>query len=169
MEKIIRKKVVYHLESNNLLSQQQHGFRTNRSCLTQLLEYLFDLENALDDGECVDTVYLDCRKAFDTVPHQHLIAKAQCMGIENQILQWITDFLLERMQRVSVQGRYSSWRDVWSGVPQGSVLGPTLFLMYIDDLLKGMKSSGKLFADDAKVYRRIRSPNDMTDLQDDTS
>ena len=156
------KKAWIPLSPNNLLSQQQHGFWTKRSCLTQLLEYLFDLENALDEGECVDTLYLDCRKAFDTVPHQHLMAKAQSMGIENQFLKWITDFLSECKQRVSVQGCYSSWRDVWSGVSQGSVLG--LFLMYIDDLLEGLKSSGKLFADDAKVYRRIRNPNDMTDL-----
>ena len=137
------------------------------SCLTQLLEYLYELENARDDGENVDALYLDCRKAFDTVPHGHLIAKVRGMGIEGNILKWISDFLRGREQRVSVQGCYSGWRDVWSGVPQGSVLGRTLFLIYINDLLENLQSPGKLFADDAKVYRRMKSPNDRTILQED--
>ena len=89
------------------------------------------------------------------------------MGIDDTVLRWITNFLAEREQRVMIQGCQSRWRRVWSGVPQGSVLGPTLFLIYIDDLLEGLNSSGKLFADDAKVYRRIRSPSDMTVLQND--
>ena len=75
MEKLIRKRVMEHLESTNFLSTQQHGFRSKMSCLTQLLEYMFDLENALNEGDCIDALYLDCRKAFDTVPHEHLLAK----------------------------------------------------------------------------------------------
>ena len=89
------------------------------------------------------------------------------MGIEGDIINWISDFLRGREQRVSVQGYCSSWRDVWSGVPQGSVLGPTLFLMYINDLLDDLQSPGKLFADDAKVFRRLKSPDDRAILQED--
>ena len=159
--------MVDYLESNDLLSQRQHGFRSSRSCLTQLLEYLFDLESALDDGDCVDTLYLDCCKAFHTVPQEHLIAKVRRMGIDGPILHWIFDFLTGREQRVLVRGCHSRWRDVSSGVPQGSVLGPTLFLVYINDILEGLHSSEKPLADDAKVYRRIRSPNDRKDLQED--
>ena len=99
--------MVDYLESDDLLSQQRHGFRSSRSCLTQLLEYLFDLENAVDDGNCVDTLYLDCRKAFDTVPHQHLVAKVRGIGIDGPILHWIADFLTGREQRVSVRGCHS--------------------------------------------------------------
>ena len=167
LEKLIRKRVVEHLETNNLLSKYQHGFRSKMSCLTQLLEYFFDLENALDDGESVDALYMDCRKAFDTVPHEHLIVKLQGMDIDGQVGKWITGFLRGREQRVAVKGCYSGWRAVRSGVPQGSVLGPTLFLIFIDDLLKNLDSPGKLFADDAKIYRRIGGPRDGVILQED--
>jgi len=131
------------------------------------LEYLFDLENTLDEAECADALYLDCRKAFDTVPHGHLLTKVRGAGTEGHIAKWISSFLRGREQRVSIQGHYSGWRAVWSGVPQGSVLGPTLFLIYVNDLLDNLKSTGKLFADDAKIYRRIRSPSDRTILQED--
>ena len=167
LEKLVKEVIVEHLKDNQILSQQQHGFRAKMSCLTQLLEYTFDLENALDKGDCVDAIYLDCQKAFDSVPHGHLLCKLRGVGIEGQVLEWIRGFLRNREQRVSIRGCHSGWRSVWSGVPQGSVLGPVLFLVYINDLLDGLQSSGKLFADDAKIYRSIRSQSDQVILQED--
>ena len=167
MEKIVRKHLMCHLESSNYLTQAQHGFRSGMSCLTQLLEYLFELENAMDDGDSVDSIYLDCSKAFDTVPHAHLLAKLRAAGVEGQVAGWISAFLMGREQRVGIRGIFSRWRSVWSGVPQGSVMGPTLFLVYVNDLLDGLKSDGKLFADDAKIFRRIKSCADKQILQED--
>ena len=167
LERIIRNHIMNHLEINNFLSNHQHGFRSGMSCLTQLLEYFMDLENALDEGDGVDVIYLDCRKAFDTVPHKRLLVKLKQAGIEGQVGLWIQNFLTDRQQRVAIRGTYSGWRRVWSGVPQGSVLGPTLFLIFVNDLLDNIQSSGKLFADDAKLYRRIRDIEDKTILQQD--
>ncbi len=167
MERIIKKAMVSHLEENNLLTSLQHGFRSGRSCLTQLLEYFEDLEDALDDGDSVDVVYLDCKKAFDTVPHRRLLSKIQAVGIGGDILGWIMSFLNERRQRVSSRGAHSQWLRVWSGVPQGSVLGPILFLIFINDLLDNIQATGKLFADDAKIYKRIKAPQDGESLQND--
>lgn len=152
MEKIIRNKIVDHLESNNLLSRQQHGFRSSRSCLTQLLEYFAEIHDFIDDGKPVDAIYLDCKKAFDTVPHKRLIEKLRSYGIAGKVLKWIKAFLSDRSQRVLVKGVPSDTLPVWSGVPQGSVLGPVLFLIFINDLLEGVKSGGKLFADDSKLF-----------------
>ena len=167
LEKLIRCSIMEHLEENHLLSPHQHGFRSNKSCLTQLLEYLHFVEEMTDNGDCVDAVYLDCSKAFDTVPHDLLLLKLKCVGVDGRTLNWIKDFLTNRQQRVQVKDCCSEWRGVWSGVPQGSVLGPTLFLVYVNDLLDGLRSKGKLFADDVKIYRRMMSPGDRDQLQDD--
>ncbi|XP_071945940.1 uncharacterized protein [Antedon mediterranea] len=101
------------------------------------------------------------------VPHERLIAKLRAMGISGKILKWTSNFLHDRRQRVSVKGQLSCWLPVTSGVVQGSVLGPVLFLIFINDILDSINSNGKLFADDAKVYRRIRSENDAQMLQKD--
>ena len=152
MEKIIRDKIMNHLESKNLLSRHQHGFRSKCSCLTQLLEYLSEIHDALDNGKPVDAVYLDCQKAFDKVPHKRLIAKLRAYGISGKILKWIENFLSGRTQRVVIDGILSDPLPVLSGVPQGSVLGPLLFLVFIIDLLDGIYSGGKIFADDSKLF-----------------
>ena len=167
MEKIIRNKIVDHLESNHLLSKHQHGFRSNRSCLTQLLEYFTEIHDIIDKGDPVDAIYLDCKKAFDTVPHKRLIEKLKSYGIVGKVLKWIESFLNDRSQRVMVKGVPSDTLPVWSGVPQGSVLGPVLFLIYINDLLEEVISGGKLFADDSKLFKRIKSTEDRDILQED--
>ena len=167
MEKVIRDEIMEHLEQNNLLSKHQHGFRSNRSCLTQLLEYFSEIHKSLDDSDPIDAIYLDCKKAFDTVPHKRLIAKLRAYGISGKILKWIESFLKNRTQKVVISGVHSDSLPIWSGVPQGSVLGPLLFLIYINDLLDGISSGGKLFADDAKIFKRIKSLQDRLILQQD--
>ena len=155
MESIIRDEITKHLTRNNLLNDAQHGFREGRSCLTNLLETLEQWTEIIDEGDCIDVAYLDFRKAFDLVSHEHLIYKLAKYGIEGKILNWIKDFLRNRTQKVVIRGTESTSREVTSGVPQGSVLGPLLFLIYINDLPTELLSRLSLFADDSKLFSRI--------------
>ena len=109
MERILRKKITTHLEENNLLSDCQHGFTHKRSCLTNMLESLEDWTETLDRGDKLDIIYLDYRKAFDTVPHKRLLAKLYGYGIRGCILDWLKSFLTGRKQQVSVGATYSDW------------------------------------------------------------
>ena len=167
LETIIRDSLPLHLEKNNLYSPAQYGFRSGRSCCTQLLEVVNDWSSAIDSFKPVDVVYLDYRKAFDSVPHQRLLVKLEAYGIQGQVLSWIKHFLLDRFQRVVVNGVQSKNTLVTSGIPQGSVLGPIMFLIYVNDLPEGILSSLKLFADDTKIYRSISSADDRILLQED--
>ena len=155
LESIVREQVTDHLKTNNLLSDEQHGFREGRSCLSNLLTTLDDWTSILDDGDCVDIAYLDFRKAFDLVSHKHLLLKLQKHGITGQTLNWIKAFLENRKQKVVIRGAESEELDVLSGVPQGSVLGPLLFLIFINDLPKCTVCPVCLFADDSKIYCRV--------------
>lgn len=130
-------------------------YQGRKSCLTNLLESLEDWTHVLDDKESLDIIYCDFKKAFDSVPHQRLLKKISAYGIRGQILNWIRDFLADRKQEVVVRGVRSSLETVTSGVPQGSVLGPTLFNLYVNELPELVQSQIKLFADDAKVYQKI--------------
>ena len=162
LESIIRDRIMDHLTRNNLLNDAQHGFREGRSCLTNLLETLEQWTEILDEGDCIDVAYLDFRKAFDLVSHEHLIYKLSKYGIKGKILNWIKDFLSNRKQRVVIRGTTSSWEDVTSGVPQGSVLGPILFLIFINDLPTELLSKLSLFADDSKLFSRIITNKGVT-------
>ena len=155
LESIIVDKVTKHLTDNDLLNDAQHGFRAGRSCLTNLLETLEQWTEIIDEGDAIDVAYLDFRKAFDLVSHEHLIYKLSKYGIKGNLLEWIKDFLKDRTQRVVIRGTASSPRKVTSGVPQGSVLGPLLFLIFINDLPLGLLSTLSLFADDSKLFSRI--------------
>ena len=155
LESLVKEKMFDHLKSKNLLSEEQHGFREGRSCLSNLLTTLEDWTKMLDDGDCVDVAYLDFRKAFDLVSHKHLLYKLQKHGINGQIGNWIKAFLENRKQKVVIRGFESDELDVLSGVPQGSVLGPILFLIFINDLPKCTTCPVCLFADDSKIYCRV--------------
>ena len=157
MESIVRRHLVEHLSENNILRDEQHGFREGRSCLTNLLETMEHWTEIIDEGDSIDVAYLDFRKAFDLVSHRHLIYKMSKYGITGQVLKWIEAFLNQRTQRVVIRGSMSEIFSVTSGVPQGSVLGPILFLIFINDLPLEIISLLSLFADDSKMFSRIIS------------
>ena len=121
----------------------------------------------MDKGCSLDIVYLYLAKAFDKVPHQRLLNKLRAYGIHGKLHAWITDWLVGRRQRVCVQGEFSEWRWVLSGVPQGSVLGPVLCLIFIDDLEVGIKNMVYKFADDTKVLAQVHSDAERKILQED--
>ena len=153
------------MADNNLFAKSQHGFLAGKSCVTQLLEFLEDVTTALDRGEDVDVIYLDLSKAFDRVPQKRLLKKLWCYGIRGNTHEWIKDFLSNRTQRVKINGSYSESVPVTSGVPLGSVLGPILFLIYINDMPEVITVLMKLFADDSKVYRSITDVQHVNQVQ----
>lgn len=167
LESIVRDRIMSHLTSSGLMHDAQHGFRPRRSCATQLLVALEHWTRAFEDGDPVDVIYLDFRKAFDSVPHRRLLCKVGALGITGDLLRWIGAFLAGRKQRVVVRGCKSSWVPVTSGVPQGSVLGPLLFLAFVNDLPEAVRCGIQLFADDAKLYRPVSAPDDSRMLQMD--
>jgi len=164
LESIVRDVLVTYMNDNNLYSDCQHGFRQHRSCMTQLLEVMEDFTNMIDDKSPIDVIYLDFRKAFDTVPHERLLLKLRSYGITGNVLDWIRTFLSGRSQRVKVGQEYSERKNVMSGIPQGSILGPVLFTVFINDLPEVVSSATKVFADDTKVYN---SPDNSNILQED--
>ena len=155
------------MTDNNLFSDSQYGFRNKRSCVLQLLEVLDYWNKSVDEGKQVDTIYLDIRKAFDSISHRRLLQKLEAYGIEGEVLVWVRDFLKGRRQRVMLNGKSSDWMDVSSGVPQGSVLSPVLFIIYINDMPDMLRKYCKMFADDAKLYSAISTTDDQEELQDD--
>ena len=167
LESIIRDHMIEHMLKNKLFADQQHGFVPNRSCMTQLLYVMEDWTRWLDENNNIDTIFLDFQKAFDTVPHKRLLIKLKAYGITGMIANWIADFLKNRRQRVSVGKEYSTWKDVISGIPQGSVLGPTLFVIFINDLPQAVESTVRIFADDTKIYRVVNNDEDRKILQKD--
>jgi hypothetical protein len=167
LEVIIREHIVDHMYRNCLFSNYQYGFLKGRSTTLQLLFAIEEWMEALDNGYEIDCVYTDFSKAFDTVPHQRLLGKLEAYGISEQIVKWIEAFLVNRRQRVVVNGQYSEWDNILSGVPQGSVLGPVLFVIFINDLPAAVISRLLLYADDAKIYRMIKEIQDQVSLQTD--
>ena len=137
---------------NKLIAANQSGFKPGKPCINQLTVITHELYQSFDEDYKVRDVFLDISKAFDKVWHESLIFKLKQNGISGKLLNLIKDFLKKRKQRVVLNGQFSSWDDVNAGVPQGSILGPLLFLMYINDLTNDLSSSAKLFADDTLLF-----------------
>ena len=167
IEHIIVSNIMSFYDENNLLSQYQHGFRSKHSCETQIISFTQEVHDNLEQGQQTDVIVMDFSKAFDKVDHHKLISKLYRLGINDGVIAWIQSFLCSRSQRVVVEGRESDSLPVLSGVPQGSVLGPCLFLSYINDLPDGIGSGVRLFADDTIVYLTIKTTNDSLKLQND--
>ena len=168
-ESIIRDHIVDYFEDNNLYSVKQYGFIKGRSTVLQLLRILDDWTEMLEGGGQIDVIYTDFEKAFDRVPHKRLISKLYSYNINEDIIKWIKAYLENRIQRVKIQNSYSKWGNVISGIPQGTILGPLLFIIYINELSNICDSGSCLFlyADDAKIYNHILDKQDKEIIQND--
>ena len=167
LEKIIVKQIIKHITVNELATSRQHGFTIGKSVTTNLLEVMNIWTEAIMHNIPVDILYLDYQKAFDCVPHKRLIQQVRSFGISGPALNWIAAFLSGRKQKVRVNGSESSWASVLSGIPQGSILGPILFSLFVNDIPGKVKSLISMFADDTKIHTPLSSEDSMFQLQED--
>ena len=166
LEHVVFSNLMAHFEKYNVLDNAQHGFRKKRSTTSQLVITINDFASTLRDQKQTDAILLDFSKAFDKVDHEGLLLKLHHLGISGPLLNWARSFLVGREQRGVVEGMESAPSKVLSGVPQGTVLGPLFFLIYINDISKGLSKGTKirLFADDSLLYRTIETPSDSATL-----
>ena len=167
LEHIVLSHVAKHLSQKNILLDSQHGFRARLSTVTQLITSVHDWATTLEHRGQTDVILLDFSKAFDKVSHHHLSVKLDFYRIRGSTQRWINAFLANRQQAVSVNVRHSPWGKATSGVPQGSVLGPALFLLYINDIQDNIHSQIRLFANDSIIYREIKDHDDHLILKQD--
>ncbi|MDD9361342.1 MAG: reverse transcriptase family protein, partial [Anaplasma sp.] len=167
MERIVNRHLLEHIEQHQLLSLHQYGFRPGRSCELALATIVHTISSSLDGRTPCELIQLDFKQAFDRVDHSILLKKLSDIGVSGNFLKWITSFLLGRTQRVVFGGEMSSLAEVMSGIPQGSVLGPTLFNIFIDDITRILRCTPLLYADDLTLVQPIRQPLDNLQLQMD--
>ena len=163
MEHIIFYHIMSFFTSQNILNPQQHGFRPNHSCQTQLIDFIDEIQRSMNARQQTDLLFMDFSKAFDTIPHRRLLNKLQFYGVQGPVLHWISSWL---HQRVIVDGESSSATSAKSGVLQGMILGPLMFLVFIYDINESITSSVRLFADDCVVYRTITMSQYSEQLQE---
>ena len=167
MESLIRDQVMQFFMHHKLFSSCQYGFINGRSTMLQLLKIMDEWTSSLEAGGQIDVIYTDYEKAFDKVPHKRLLSKLSSYGLPDELVKWIEAFLCSRTQRVRINGAFSEKKPVLSGIPQGSVLGPLLFIIYINDLPSVCEELCKifLFADDSKLYKHITTEEDYLNLK----
>ena len=165
-EKIIFNRIYNFLLKEDLLNTNQSGFRPSDSCINQLLAITHEIFEAFDCNQSLEvrSVFLDISKAFDKVWHKGLLYKLKSMGISGDLFNLLENYLSVRLQRVVLNGQTSSWRPVLAGVPQGSILGPLLFLVYINDLPNKLKSNTELFADDTSLFTIVKDKQESADV-----
>jgi hypothetical protein len=164
METCIFKYVFNYIRDNSLLTKLQSGFMPNDSTVNQLVHIYHMFTEALDKKKDVRVVFCDITKAFDRVWHDSLIFKLKKLGIKNDLLHWFKDYLSHRQQRVVINGEHSSWGHIKAGVPQGSVLGPLLFLVYINDITENINTNIRLFADDTTLFVTVDDPVESNNI-----
>ena len=159
MERCVHKYLYNYITSHQMITPFQSGFVQGDSTIYQLLHTYHTFCEAIDSGKEVRAVFCDITKAFDRVWHKGFLHKLRCLGVSDQVLKWFTSYLSGRKQRVVINGKCSDWASVEAGVPQGSILGPLLFLVYINDIVKNIGCSIRLFADGTSVYIIVERPD----------